>query len=74
MPGRVDRPAHAPRGAHRPVLRERRRADDGGRVDAPFHPDFVDAAVGGEGAVACVVGVVGGVVQVAEGLDHVVLG
>lgn len=72
MPRRIDRPAGVPLGAHRPVLRESRGADDGGGVDAPFAPDFVGAAVGLEGAVAGVVAVVGGVVFVAEVLDYVV--
>lgn len=64
--GCVDRAAYVALGADRPVLREGGGADDGGRVDAPFAPDFVGAAVAGEGAVAGVVTVVGGVVAVAE--------
>jgi hypothetical protein len=72
MPRRVHRPARVPLGPNRPVLRERRGADDGRGVDAPFAPDFVGAAVGLEGAVAGVVAVVGRVVLVAEVFDHVV--
>lgn len=66
MLGGVDRAAYMPFGADRPVLGERGGADDGGRVDAPFAPDFVGAAVAFEGVVAGVVGVVGGVMLVGE--------
>jgi hypothetical protein len=72
MPRRIHRPARVPLGPNRPVLRERRGADNGRGVDAPFAPDFVGAAVGLEGAVAGVVAVVGRVVLVAEVFDHVV--
>lgn len=58
MLGGVDRTADVPLGADGPVLREGRRADDRGRVDAPLHPDFIRAAVRVEGPVAGVVGVV----------------
>lgn len=69
---RVDGAADVPPRAHRPELREGRRAIDGGRVDPPLHPHLVRAAVGLERPVARRVGVVGRVVH-AEGLDHVVL-
>lgn len=55
-----------------PVLRECRRADDRRLVDSPFPPDFVGAAITFKGTVAGVIGVVGGVVLVAEVFDHVV--
>ena len=74
VPGSIDRAAHMPLRANRPVLGESGGADDGRGVDAPLHPDLVDAAVALKGAVAGVVGVVGGVVLVAEGLDHIVFG
>jgi hypothetical protein len=57
---------------HAPILRESRGADDGRLVDPPFAPDLVGAAVALESAVARVVAVVGGIVLVAEILDHVV--
>jgi hypothetical protein len=72
MPRRIHRPARVPLRPYRPVLRERRRPNNRGGVDAPLAPDFVGAAVGVEGSVAGVVGVVGRVVRVAEVFDYVV--
>lgn len=72
MFGRVDRAADMALCTHAPVLRESRRADDGRLVDSPLAPDLVGAAVALEGAVACVVAVVGRIVLVAEVLNDIV--
>jgi len=69
---RIDRAPSVASGPDRPVLWERRRADNRGCVDAPFAPDLIGAAVAFEGAIARVVAVVGRVVLVAEVFNHVV--
>jgi hypothetical protein len=69
---RVDRATDMALRAHAPVLRESRRADDGRLVDSPLAPDLVGAAVALEGAVACVVAIVRGIVLVAEVLNDIV--
>jgi hypothetical protein len=70
--GRVDSATDMALCPHAPILRESRCADDGWLIDSPFAPDLVSATIAFEGAVARVVGVVGGTVLVAEVLDHVV--
>lgn len=71
MIARVDGVADVALRADGPVLGERRRADDGGGVDTPLHPDFVSAAIALEGALAGGVDIVGGMVD-AKGLDDTV--
>ena len=69
---RVDRAAHMALRPHAPVLRESRCADDRRLVDSPFAPDLVGATVTLESAITGVVGVIRGIVLVAEVFDHVV--
>lgn len=71
--GGIDRAPDMALRPHAPVLRERRRADDGRLVDSPFAPDLVGAAVAVESAVARVVAVIRWVVLVAEVFDDIVL-